>query len=111
MSREELVGDYVKGNLSRRVFIRSLVALGVSAAAAVTYADSLSATTPTKAPSAAAINDLYPDDTTTTSSTSTSTSTTSSTSSSTTAGAGVAADQTGRSGAAAPVHVDPTFTG
>jgi hypothetical protein len=109
MSREELVGDYVKGNLSRRVFIRSLVALGVSAAAAVTYADSLSATTPTKAPSAAAINDLYPDDTTTTSSTSTST--TSSTSSSTTAGAGVAADQTGRSGAAAPVHVDPTFTG
>ena len=43
MSREELVGAYVDGHLSRRVFIRSLVAVGVSAAAAITYADTLAA--------------------------------------------------------------------
>ncbi len=41
MSREELVVAYVDGRLSRRAFIRRLVALGVTAGAAVTYADAL----------------------------------------------------------------------
>jgi hypothetical protein len=66
MSREELVGAYVNGRVSRRVFIRGLVGLGVTAAAAVTYADSLSATTPTAASPAA---DIYPDDSSTTTTT------------------------------------------
>ena len=39
MSKRELVDAYVAGNLSRRSFIRGLVKVGVSAAAAVTYAN------------------------------------------------------------------------
>lgn len=38
MSSEELVGAYVDGGLSRRTFIRRLVAAGVSLGAAVSYA-------------------------------------------------------------------------
>jgi hypothetical protein len=39
MSRAELVEAYVRGEISRRVFIRRLVAGGISLAAAVTYAE------------------------------------------------------------------------
>jgi len=39
MSRAELVEAYVRGEISRRVFIRRLVASGISLAAAVTYAE------------------------------------------------------------------------
>ena len=39
MSKRELVEAYVAGNLSRRSFISGLVKVGVSAAAAVTYAN------------------------------------------------------------------------
>jgi len=65
MSREELVGAYVEGRLSRRVFIRSLVALGVTAAAAVTYADTLASAAPT----VGAPDDIYPENPTSTTST------------------------------------------
>lgn len=43
MSEDELIGAYVKGGVSRRVFIRGLIAAGVTAGAAVAYADALSA--------------------------------------------------------------------
>ena len=43
MSRAELVQGYLDGQLSRRVFIRRLVATGVSAAAALSYAGLLEA--------------------------------------------------------------------
>ncbi|MCU0311946.1 MAG: hypothetical protein MUE36_13495 [Acidimicrobiales bacterium] len=56
MSREQLVEAYVGGRMGRRVFIRGLVALGVSTAAALTYADALSAST---GPFTAAADDLY----------------------------------------------------
>ena len=42
MSEEELVDAYSKGMISRRTFVRRLVAGGVSLVAAVTYADVLS---------------------------------------------------------------------
>lgn len=64
MSREDLVVAYVDGRLSRRVFIRKLVALGVTAAAAVTYADAL-AGAPAGSRVAAAADDLYPEEPTT----------------------------------------------
>ena len=38
MSREELVNAYVEGGISRRMFIRRLVAAGTSVGAAVSYA-------------------------------------------------------------------------
>ena len=41
MGRDELVDAYLAGQVDRRAFVRRLVALGVSAAAAVTYADVL----------------------------------------------------------------------
>ena len=37
MSREELVGAYLNGRISRRVFVRGLVATGVSLGAAISY--------------------------------------------------------------------------
>jgi plastocyanin len=43
MSQEELVQRYLDGQMGRRVFLRRLVATGVSAAAALTYADILHA--------------------------------------------------------------------
>lgn len=58
MSREELVDAYVGGRISRRLFISSLVALGVSAGAAATYAEALSGTA---RPTPAESDDLYPD--------------------------------------------------
>ena len=45
MSKEELVGAYVQGRISRRMFVRGLVMAGVSVTAAVAYSDMLSATT------------------------------------------------------------------
>ena len=42
MSREELAAAYADGSISRRTFIRRLVATGVSLSAAVTYATVLS---------------------------------------------------------------------
>ncbi len=54
MSRAELVQGYLDGQLSRRVFIRRLVATGVSAAAALSYAGLLEA-----APAGAVPADFY----------------------------------------------------
>jgi hypothetical protein len=42
MSREQLVEAYVDGSISRRTFVRRLVAAGVTAGAAVSYAHLLS---------------------------------------------------------------------
>lgn len=100
MSREELVGAYVHGRMSRRVFIRSLVALGVATGAAVTYADSLASAAPARAGSAAPVTDLYPDDTTTTT-----------TGATTTTASGTDAANAVQSTAATPVATDPSFTG
>lgn len=41
MSKQELVEAYVEGRITRRVFVRRLVAAGVSLGAAVTYAAAL----------------------------------------------------------------------
>ncbi len=38
MSREELVSAYLNGEISRRTFVRRLVAAGVSVSAALAYA-------------------------------------------------------------------------
>ncbi len=54
MSRVELVQGYLDGQLSRRVFIRRLVATGVTAAAAISYAGLLEA-----APAGAVPTDFY----------------------------------------------------
>jgi hypothetical protein len=39
MSREELVSAYLNGEISRRTFVRRLVAAGVSLTAALSYAE------------------------------------------------------------------------
>jgi hypothetical protein len=39
MSKEHLVEAYLRGDLSRRVFVRRLVAVGVSLTAALSYAE------------------------------------------------------------------------
>lgn len=55
MSRDELVQGYLGGQLSRRVFVRRLIASGVSAMAALAYVDILR-----RAPAEAAIGpDFY----------------------------------------------------
>ncbi len=54
MSRQQIVEGYLEGQLSRRVFIRRLVATGVSAAAALSYAGVLDAD-----PAAAQLADYY----------------------------------------------------
>ena len=41
MSEQELIGAYTSGKISRRIFVRGLVAAGVSAAAAAAYAANL----------------------------------------------------------------------
>ncbi len=43
MSKEELVEAYMDGRISRRTFVRRLIAAGVSAAAAAAYAAALPA--------------------------------------------------------------------
>lgn len=54
VSREELVEQYLDGQLSRRVFIRRLIATGVTTAAAFSYASLLESS-----PAAAAAGDFY----------------------------------------------------
>ncbi len=54
MSRDELVNRYLDGQISRRVFIRKLVASGVSVFAALSYAEVLKA-----APAYAVLGDFY----------------------------------------------------
>lgn len=44
MSQEQLVSAYVRGDISRRTFIRRLVAVGVSLSAAIAYAELLGRT-------------------------------------------------------------------
>jgi hypothetical protein len=60
LSREELVSGYAAGRLSRRVFIRGLVALGVSGGAALAYADALGASPAPRPAGRGATADLYP---------------------------------------------------
>jgi len=93
MSREELVEAYVDGRVGRRVFMKSLVALGVSAAAAVTYADALSAAVAPTAGAAAIADgyDMYDMGTET--------------------GSGSEGDGVASAGAARPVSSRPRFTG
>ena len=43
MSKDELVSAYLQGRVSRRMFVRGLIAAGVSVTAAVTYSQVLSA--------------------------------------------------------------------
>lgn len=54
MSRDELVEGYLAGQLSRRVFVRGLVATGVAAATAVSYASVLDAM-----PAGAVVDNFY----------------------------------------------------
>lgn len=54
MSRQELVQGYLDGQMGRRVFIRRLIATGVSAGAALSYANLLEAS-----PAAAQEGDFY----------------------------------------------------
>jgi plastocyanin len=54
MSRQELVQQYLDGQLSRRVFIRRLIATGVTTAAALSYASVLEAV-----PAEARVGDFY----------------------------------------------------
>ena len=61
MSREEAVEAYAAGRISRRSFIRYLVAAGVSVGAAVTYADVLAPSSSSTAQAGTDMEDLYPD--------------------------------------------------
>jgi hypothetical protein len=56
MSTDELVNAYIEGSVSRRTFIRRLVAVGVSVGAAVSYAHLL---TPQRAGAAVPNPDFY----------------------------------------------------
>jgi len=64
MSKEELVQSYVEGRINRRIFIRRLVALGVSVGAAMTYSQVLgteaAAAKGGKGPVTVTPPDLYP---------------------------------------------------
>lgn len=95
MTREELVDAYVGGRVSRRGFIRGLVALGVTAGAAATYAGSLASAAPARAGTTAAVNDIYDIYGNTT----------------TTAAPGGEVNSAGASRGATAVAVNPTFTG
>lgn len=54
MSQDQLVNAYVRGDISRRTFVRRSVALGISLTAALTYADILGRTDTARA------NSCYP---------------------------------------------------
>ena len=56
MSQQDLVQSYVKGAISRRIFIRRLAATGISLSAAMAYSQLL---TPEWAAAAEPANDLY----------------------------------------------------
>ena len=63
MSRQELVDAYVEGGVSRRSFVRRLVASGVSIGAAVSYAEVLAPAAASAAPRharRAKADDQYP---------------------------------------------------
>src|SRR5256885_2195755 len=57
MSKTELVEAYSRGEISRRVFIRRLIATGISLGAALVYADTVKAQV---APVSATTADFYP---------------------------------------------------
>ncbi len=59
MSKRELVDSYVAGRISRRMFVRGLLTVGVTAAAAVAYADTLAVGAPMSRRRQA--SDLYQD--------------------------------------------------
>ena len=96
MSREELVEGYASGRVSRRVFVKGLVALGVTGTAAVAYANALGANAlgATPVPRAGSVHadvyDVYPPETPATPTDPT---------------------QVAGAGAAAPVAAQPSFTG
>ena len=111
MSREEAVEAYTAGRISRRSFIRHLIAAGVTAAAAVTYADVLAPQRSDAVVQQAVAQDLYgfygpfdpggfptgfPGQTGTVHFPT---------------AAELAAEQAQQAGAASPVQVDPNFTG
>lgn len=58
MSRQELIGAYVDGRISRRTLVRRLVGAGVSLGAAIGYAGALGSNARAATPSA--ITDHYP---------------------------------------------------
>ena len=57
MSKRELVDAYAEGRISRRMFVRGLVTVGVTVTAAVMYADQLAVGAPTSR--ARQAGDLY----------------------------------------------------
>jgi hypothetical protein len=59
MSKRELVDSYVSGRISRRMFVRGLLTVGVTMTAAVAYADQLAVGAPTSRARQTAA--LYPD--------------------------------------------------
>lgn len=59
MSRRELVDSYMAGRISRRMFVRGLLTVGVTVTAAVAYADQLAMGAATSRPGQSA--DLYGD--------------------------------------------------
>jgi hypothetical protein len=61
VSREELVEAYLGGRISRRMFIRGLIAAGVSLTAAVAYSNVLGSVA-RATPRPRGIGDLYPPD-------------------------------------------------
>jgi hypothetical protein len=60
MSRQELVTAFLEGQISRRTLIRRLIACGVSAGAAISYAQVLAPERATAAVGAAAADTQYP---------------------------------------------------
>jgi hypothetical protein len=60
MSRQELVDAYLEGSVSRRSFVRRLVASGVTAGAAVSYAQLLAPEAEAARPRKRSISDHYP---------------------------------------------------
>ena len=52
MSRDQVVEAYLRGDLSRRLFVRRLVAMGVSLTAALAYAEMVPASASAAKPAA-----------------------------------------------------------
>ena len=59
MSKEELVTSYLAGRISRRMFVRGLLGVGVSITAAVAYSDVLAGAVATPATRRAGAGKLY----------------------------------------------------
>lgn len=62
MSRQELVDAYLEGGVSRRAFVRRLIASGVSVGAAISYAEVLApdALAAPRARAKGTVEDMYP---------------------------------------------------